>query len=91
VSGGYEWTSKGKEYRRTIAECPRNTPIRDMQMDFQITYLYAYATQLCRQQAHFNQNHENSHIRNIGPGEASHIKYKRLKLGGGQAYDGSSD
>jgi hypothetical protein len=29
--------------------------------------------------------------RNIGQGEAQHRKYKRLKLGGGQAYDRSSD
>jgi hypothetical protein len=29
--------------------------------------------------------------RNIGQGEARHRKYKRLKLGGGQAYDCSSD
>jgi hypothetical protein len=29
-------------------------------------------------------------VRNIGQGEAQHIKYKRLKLGGGQAYDLSS-
>jgi hypothetical protein len=28
---------------------------------------------------------------NIGQGEARHIKYKRLKLGGGQAYDRSND
>jgi hypothetical protein len=30
-------------------------------------------------------------IRGIGQGEARHKKYKRLKLGGGQAYDRSSD
>jgi hypothetical protein len=28
---------------------------------------------------------------NIGQGEARHIKYKRLKLDGSQAYDRSSD
>jgi DnaJ-class molecular chaperone len=32
------------------------------------------------------QNHENPYVRNIGQGEARHRKYKRLKLGGGQAY-----
>jgi hypothetical protein len=36
-------------------------------------------------------NHDNENARNIGQGEARHIKYKRLKLGEGQAYDGSSD
>jgi hypothetical protein len=33
----------------------------------------------------------NPNVRNIGQGEAQHRKYKRLKLGGGQAYDRSSD
>jgi hypothetical protein len=30
-------------------------------------------------------------VRNIEQGEARHRKYKKLKLGGGQAYDRSSD
>jgi hypothetical protein len=33
------------------------------------------------------QNHENDHVRCLGQGEARHRKYKRLKLGGGQAYE----
>jgi hypothetical protein len=37
------------------------------------------------------QNHDNENVRNIGQGKARHRKYKRLKLGGGQAYDRSSD
>jgi hypothetical protein len=36
------------------------------------------------------QNHSNENVRNIGQGEANHRKYKRLKLGGGQAHDRSS-
>jgi hypothetical protein len=32
------------------------------------------------------KNHENEHIRSIRQGEARRIKYKRLKLGVGQAY-----
>jgi hypothetical protein len=35
--------------------------------------------------------HENEHVRGIGQGEAIHRKYKRFKLGGGQAYDRSSE
>jgi hypothetical protein len=35
--------------------------------------------------------YENEHVRGIGQGEARHKKYKRLKLGGGQAYDHSND
>jgi hypothetical protein len=34
-------------------------------------------------------NHENEYVRGIGQGEAR--KYKRFKLGGGQAYDRSND
>jgi hypothetical protein len=44
-----------------------------------------------RQQAEVIQNHENAYLRNIGQGEHRHRKYKRLKLGGGQAYDRSND
>jgi hypothetical protein len=48
-------------------------------------------TKLCRQQAEVIQNHDNENVRNIGQVEAQHKKYKRLKLGCGQAYDRSSD
>jgi hypothetical protein len=48
-------------------------------------------TKLSRQQAEVIKNHENANVRNIGQGEARHMKYKKLKLGGGQAYDRSSD
>jgi hypothetical protein len=37
------------------------------------------------------QNNDNEHVRGIGQGEARRRKYIRLKLGGGQAYDSSSD
>jgi hypothetical protein len=37
------------------------------------------------------QNHGNENVRSIGQGEARHRKYKKLKLGGGKAYDRSSD
>jgi hypothetical protein len=44
-----------------------------------------------RQQAEVIQNHENASVSNNGQGEPRHRKYKRLKLGGGEAYDRSSD
>jgi hypothetical protein len=53
--------------------------------------MYDYVTKLCRQQAAVILNHNNENIRYIGQGEAQHRKYKKLKLGGGQAYDRSSD
>jgi hypothetical protein len=37
------------------------------------------------------QNHENVNIRDTGQGETRHKKDKRLKPGGGQAHDRSSD
>jgi hypothetical protein len=50
-----------------------------------------YMIKLCRQQAEVILNHDNENVRYIGQGEARHRKYKRFKLGGGQAYDRSSD
>jgi hypothetical protein len=43
------------------------------------------------QQAEVIQNHDNENIRNIGQGKARHREYKKLKLGGSQAYDRSND
>jgi hypothetical protein len=62
-----------------------------MHKAFSIPYIYDYITKLSRQKAEVIQNHENVDVRNIGQGEARHRKYKRLKLGGGQAYDRSND
>jgi hypothetical protein len=38
-----------------------------------------------------SQSHDTENMHNIGQGEARHRKYKSFKLGGGQAYDRSSD
>jgi hypothetical protein len=56
-----------------------------------VPYLSMYITKLCRQQAEVIQNHDNENVRTIGQGEGRHRKYRRLKLGGVQAYDRSSD
>jgi hypothetical protein len=55
-------------------------------MAFKLPYIYDYVTTLCRHQAEVILNHENANVRNIG-----HRKYMRLKRGGGQAYDRTSD
>jgi predicted nucleic acid-binding Zn ribbon protein len=52
---------------------------------------YYYKTKLCAQEVEAIQNHKNSNVRNIGQGEARHVKYKELKFGGIQAYDRSCD
>jgi hypothetical protein len=71
---------------RTIGNFPWRTPVRELHKAFSIPYVYDYMTKLSRQQADVIQNHENANVCNIGQGEARHRKYKRLKLGGGQAY-----
>jgi hypothetical protein len=76
---------------RNTGNFPRCTPVRDLHTAFNLPYVYEYITKLCRQQTEVIQNHENEHVRGIGQGEAIRIGYKRLKLGGGQAYDRSSD
>jgi hypothetical protein len=76
---------------RTIGNYQRRTPVRDYYMAFKLPYVYYYIIKVCWQQAEVIQNHDNENVRNIGQGEAQHRKYKRLKLGGGQAYDRSSD
>jgi hypothetical protein len=60
---------------------------------FQPSVCYDYSTiiNLCRQQAEVIKNRGNEHVRSIGQGEGRHRKYKRLKVGGGQAYGRSSD
>jgi hypothetical protein len=62
-----------------------------LHLAFKIPCVYDFITKLCRQQAEVMQNHANPNVRNIGQGEPQHRKYKMLKLGGGQAYDRSSD
>jgi hypothetical protein len=76
---------------RSTGNFPRRTPVRELHKAFNIPYIHDYITKLSRQQAEVIQNHENANVCNIGQGEARHRKYKRLKLGGGQAYDRSSD
>jgi hypothetical protein len=75
----------------TIGNFPRGTRVRDLHTAFNLPYVYDYITKLCRRQAEVIQIHENESVRGIGQGEARHRKYKRLELGGGQAYDCSSD
>jgi hypothetical protein len=70
----------------TIGKLSRCTPVRDLHIPSEYMIIYK---KLCRQQAEVIQNHENEYVRGIGQGEARRRKYKRLKLGGGQAYDRS--
>jgi hypothetical protein len=76
---------------RTIGNFPRCTSVGDLHTAFNLPYSYDYIIKLYRQQAKVIQYHENDYVRGIGQGEARHRKYKRLELGGGQAYDRSND
>jgi hypothetical protein len=76
---------------RAIGNFPWRTPVHELHKVFSIPYVYDYKTKLSGQVPEVIQNHENANVRNIGQSEARHRKYKRLKLGGGQAYDRSSD
>jgi hypothetical protein len=58
-------------------------------MAFKGPYLYDFVTKLCRQQATAVLYNKNVNVSNIGQGVAQHREYKRLKFGGGQAYDRS--
>jgi hypothetical protein len=80
------------KFFRTIAIFPRCTPVCDLHTAFNLPYVYDYTStiKLCRQQSEVIQIHENEHVRSIGQGDRRR-KYKRLQLGGGKAYDRSSD
>jgi hypothetical protein len=75
----------------TFGNFPRCTPVHDCTRLSPSVCLYGHITKLCRQQAEVTQNHENEHVRCIGQAEPRRRKYKRLKFGGGRAYDRSSD
>jgi hypothetical protein len=74
----------------TIGKFPRRTLTCELHVAFKIPYVCHFITKLCRQQAEIVRNGDNENIRNIGQGEAPQRKYKRLKLGGAQAYYRSS-
>jgi hypothetical protein len=72
---------------RAIGNHDRRTQVREMHVSFKIPCVCDYITEVCSTPAKVILNHRNP----IWQGEALHRKYKRLKLGGGQAYDRSAD
>jgi hypothetical protein len=75
----------------TTGKLPRPTPTRDLHVVFEIPYVFDFVTELCMQRAEIVQNRENVIFLNISQSEDRHRKYKRLKLGGGQAHDPSKN
>jgi hypothetical protein len=76
---------------RPIGKLDRYTPVHELHVAFKIPYVHICVTKLCRSRAELILNHVNPNIHATGQGEARHRKYKRLKLGGSQAYDCSDD
>jgi hypothetical protein len=64
---------------------PRVNTGRDLDVLSRLPCAYDYIAKLCKQQAEVIRNHENANVCSIGQGEARHRKYKRHKLGGGEA------
>jgi hypothetical protein len=75
----------------TTGNFPRCILVCDLNMVFNLPYVYNYITKLCRQQAEVIQNHVNEHVHSRGQGVARHRNYKRPKFGSAQTYDCSSD
>jgi hypothetical protein len=76
---------------RTIGHFPKCAQVRDLHTDFDLSCVYDYITKLCRQQAEVKQNLENEHVRSLGQDKARHRKHRRLRFGGDQAYNRTSD
>jgi hypothetical protein len=76
---------------RAAGNLDRWAPARELHEALQIPYVYNYTTKYCRTQAEVILNHVNPNVRGIGQGEARHKNYRRVKLGGGQAYDRSAE
>jgi hypothetical protein len=76
---------------RAIGNLDRCTQVCELHMAFKITYVHDYITKLCRTRVEVILYHVNPNVRGIGQEEARHRTYKRLKFGGGQAYDRSAN
>jgi hypothetical protein len=74
-----------------IGKLPRSTPVSDLHMTFNLLYVYDYITDYAGNKQKSYKVKRTYTFTGVGQGEARHRKYKRLELGGGQAYDHSSD
>jgi hypothetical protein len=76
---------------RAIGKLDRSTSVLELRVACKTPYVYDYITKLFRTQAEVTLNHVNKILLGIAQGGAMHGKYKRVKLGGGQAYDRSAE
>jgi hypothetical protein len=63
------------------------TPVCELHMAFKMPYLCDYIIKLCWTQSEVILNHVNLNVGAIRQGKAIDRQYRRLKLGGSQAYD----
>jgi hypothetical protein len=87
----FEIAAPQKKLLLTTGKFSMWTLARDLHVAIHLLCVYDYVTKLCKQQVEMTRDHENEYIRGTGQGESRHRKYNWLKLGGGQAYDRSSD
>jgi hypothetical protein len=76
---------------RVIGNLDRCTPVRELHVAFNIPYVYGCVTEECRIPSGAILSHVNPNVLEIGQGEIRYRKYKRLKFGGGQAYNRSTN
>jgi hypothetical protein len=76
---------------RTIGKFPRNTAIRGMHIFLQIPCVYDFITKLCNNKPKSFNITRIYMIAILGKEKPDIENIKRLKLGGGQAYDRLSD
>jgi hypothetical protein len=86
-----ETAASAEQSVRATGDPDRCTPVREMHVAFKIPYVYDFINKLCRTQAEVILNLVNPIVSVIGQGEAIYRKYRRLKLGSGQAYDRSAN
>jgi len=72
---------------RLIGGLSRRKLTHHMHVALQSPYIYDFIPKICRKPAEVPQSHDNKIVRSIGNGEAQKRIYKRMKLGGDQAYN----
>jgi hypothetical protein len=82
-----EIAAPAKRSFRATGNFPRRTPVRNLHMAYKLLYIYDYAGN--KQKSYKITKMQMFETLNKASPDTG--KYKRLKLGGGQAYDRSSD
>jgi hypothetical protein len=82
-----KFQSRQNKVLRITGKFPRCTPVREFYMACHVSCIYHYIIKLCRQHAEVIQ--KKSNVRDIRK-EARHKNYKKLNLGGDEAYSLSS-